>query len=108
MAVIENAAASPEALAEWRASMRSMDHAELMAQQLVQRGAEHALAELQKVGATPENCAAMLASIREGLIEVHAVATQRGIPLVDYSHPGSQEALRDAATQAETGDAPHA
>jgi hypothetical protein len=87
MAVVENAAASPEALARWRASMRSMDHAELMAQQLVQRGAEHALAELQKIGATPENCAAMLTRIREALFEVHAVATERGIPLVDYSAP---------------------
>lgn len=84
MATIENAAASPEALANWRASMRDMGHAELMAQQLVQRGAEHALTELQKLGATPENCAAMLASIREGLIEVHAAAFERGIPLVSY------------------------
>jgi hypothetical protein len=89
MAVIENAGASPEALAAWRASMRRMDRAELIAQQLVQRGAEHALAELQKVGATQDNCTAMLASIREALIEVHAAASERGIPLVDYSAPGS-------------------
>ena len=85
MAVIENAATSPAALSQWRASMRGMDRAELMAQQLVQRGAEHALAELQRIGPTPENCTAMLASIREGLIEIHAAATERGILLVDYS-----------------------
>lgn len=85
MAVIENACASPQALAAWRTSMRQMDQAELMAQQLVQRGAEHALAELQKVGATPKNCAAMLISIREALIEIHAAANERGIQLVSYS-----------------------
>lgn len=85
MAVIENAAASPGALAKWRAAMRTMDRAELLAQQLVQRGAEHALADLQRIGPTPENCAAMLASLREGLMEIHAVANERGIPLVSYS-----------------------
>lgn len=85
MAVIENAAASPEALAAWRASMRGMDRAELMAQKLVQRGAEHALAALQGAGATPESCAAMLASLREGLIEIHTIAVERSIQLVGYS-----------------------
>lgn len=85
MAVIENAAASPKALAEWRASMRGMDRAELIAQQLVQRGAEHALTELQRLGPSPASCVAMLTSIREGLIEIHAVATERGIHLISYS-----------------------
>lgn len=87
MAVIENAAVSPEVLAEWREAMRAMDRAELTAQQLVQRGAEHALAELQRIGVTRENCIAMLAGIREALIEVHTVAAERGIVLPDYSPP---------------------
>ncbi|MDP9992031.1 hypothetical protein J2W28_001059 [Variovorax boronicumulans] len=95
MAVIENAAASPEALAKWRASMRNMDRAELLAQQLVQRGAEHALAELQKLGATAAHCAAMLASVREALIEVHTVAAARGIDLVGYSAPGPEDTPRE-------------
>jgi|GEM_PF-2696574 len=87
MAVIENAATSPKALAAWRASMRKMDRAELLGQQLVQRGAEHALAELQRIGVTTKNCADMLASLREGLLEIHAVAAERGIALADYSAP---------------------
>jgi non-ribosomal peptide synthetase component E (peptide arylation enzyme) len=87
MAVIENAATSPAALAAWRKSLRGMDRAELLAQQLVQRGAEHVLTALQQVGVTPENCAAMLTSLREGLIEIHGVAAERGIQLTDYSAP---------------------
>lgn len=87
MASIENAAASPEALAEWKASMQTMDRADLIAQQLVQRGAEHALASLQQAGVTPENNASMLATVREGLIAIHEVAHARGIQLLDYSEP---------------------
>jgi len=105
MAVIENAAASPEALAEWRASMRGMDRAELVAQQLVQRGAEHAIAALQRLGPTTENCAAMLASIREALIEVHAAANERGIPLLDYAAPTSHP---NAAAQEQQATTPKA
>uniref|UniRef100_A0A193SD04 Uncharacterized protein n=1 Tax=biofilter metagenome TaxID=1070537 RepID=A0A193SD04_9ZZZZ len=88
MAAIENAATSPETLAEWRASLQSMHRSELLAQQLIQRGAEHALANLQDIGATTENCAAMLSSAREGLIEIHAAAFARGIELIGYDHPG--------------------
>lgn len=84
MAVIENAATSPKALAEWREAMLGMDRGELIAQQLVQRGAEHALAELQRIGVTAENCAAMLTSCREGLIAMHSVAAERGIQLLGY------------------------
>jgi hypothetical protein len=77
-----------------------MDRAELIAQQLVQRGAEHALAELQRLGVTAENCAAMLISIREGLIEVHAAAAERGIHLLDYSSPGTAGASREESPAA--------
>lgn len=87
MAVIENAAASPEALAAWREDMQSMTRSELIAQQLVQRGAEHALATLQTEGVTPENCAAMLATAREALMLTHEVAAARGIQLMGYQDP---------------------
>lgn len=83
MAVIENAS-SPEAVAAWEASLRVLTEGELMGQQLCQRGAEHALAELQKIGVTPENCQAMLDSLRHGLIVIHEVAHGRGIELVSY------------------------
>ncbi|WP_428146010.1 hypothetical protein [Delftia acidovorans] len=92
MAVIENAAASPTALAAWRKSLQSMDRSELMAQQLVQRGAEHALQELQRLGVTPEHCAAMLASSREGLMLIHEVAASRGIALMGYQDPDAAQA----------------
>lgn len=84
MAVIENAATSPEAIAEWKAAMQTMDRGELMAQQLVQRGAEHALATLLEIGVTTSNCASMLNSLREGLFAIHEVAQARGIELVSY------------------------
>lgn len=87
MAIIENAATSPEAIAAWKASMQTMTRAELMAQQLVQRGAEHALAALQGFGVTAENCASMLTSTREGLFAIHEVANARGIELVSYQGP---------------------
>lgn len=90
MAVIENAATSPEAVAEWKASMRTMAREELIAQQLVQRGAEHALASLQEVGVTTENCAAMLTSLREGLFAIHEVAVERGLELVGYGRPNDE------------------
>jgi len=73
-----------EAWSAWTKEMRGMSSAELIAQQLVQRGAEHALAELMKAGATPERCEAMLASVRNGLHEIHVAAHERGITLVSY------------------------
>lgn len=92
MAVIENAAASPAALNAWRKSMQTMDRSELMAQQMVQRGAEHALQELQRLGVTPDNCAAMLVSLREGLMLIHEVAAARGIVLMGYQDPDATQA----------------
>ncbi len=83
MAVIENAGA-PDAVVRWEAAMRQMTAAELLAQQVCQRGAEHALAELQKLGATPENCQAMLDSLRHALISIHEIANERGIRLLSY------------------------
>ena len=85
MAVIENAN-SPEAVALWFAKFKTMDRNELLAQQICQRGAEHALEELQKLGVTPENCQAMLDSLRHALITLHEAATARGIDLLSYSH----------------------
>lgn len=91
MAAIENAGTSPEALAAWKASMRKMDRAELMAQQLVQRGAEDALRALLQIGVTVENCTSMLTSLREGLMAIHEVANARGIQLIGYQAPGDRQ-----------------
>lgn len=96
MAVIENAS-SPEAVMEWTGTLKSMSASEMMAQQICQRGAEHALMELQKAGATPERCQAMLDSVRHGLITIHEAATARGIDLLSYSvdeqAPAAPEAI---------------
>jgi hypothetical protein len=83
MAVIENAS-SPEAVAAWESSLQTMSPGEVLSQQLVQRGAEHALMQLQELGVTPENCRAMLDSLRHGLVVIHEVAHARGIQLVGY------------------------
>ena len=83
MAVIENMA-GPEALAEWRQAMTQMSQGELMAQQMVQRGAEHALSHLISIGATPEAAEQMLASVRSGLLVIHEVAHARHIDLIGY------------------------
>lgn len=93
MAAIENACTSPETLAVWKASMQQMDRAELMAQQLVQRGAEDALKTLLQIGVTVENCASMLTSLREGLMAIHEVAHARGITLIGYQAPEESDAI---------------
>ena len=85
MAIIENPS-SPEAVAAWFEKFKTMSPAELTAQQVCQRGAEHALMELQKLGVTPENCQAMLDSLRHALITIHDAATARGIALLSYSY----------------------
>lgn len=87
MAIIENAA-TPEAYAAWLAAMEKMTPSELCAQQLVQRGAEHALQTLieTKSDNTLAVATAMLDSIRNGLLAVHEVAHRRHIPLPDYSY----------------------
>ncbi|MEJ2803816.1 hypothetical protein WAE61_18175 [Comamonadaceae bacterium PP-2] len=93
MAVIENACASPETLATWKASMQQMDRAELLAQQLVQRGADDALKTLLQIGVTQENCEAMLTSLREGLMAIHEVANARGIQLIGYQAPEESKVI---------------
>lgn len=84
MAVVENLT-SPEAVAEWQARYASMSPTEMMLQQVCQRGAEHALAELQKVGVTPANLQLMLDSTRHALFTLEEAAHKRGILLLDYS-----------------------
>lgn len=84
MAVIENLS-SDQAVADWQAKFASMSAAELLAQQVCQRGAEHALVELQKIGVTPENLQAMLDSLRHGLITLEEAAHARGVILMSYS-----------------------
>ena len=86
MAVIENAA-SPEAFAQWRRDMQAMAVPELIAQQLVQRGAEHALDQLLKIGASDATAKAMLDSVRCGLMTIEEVAHERGVDLVGYQAP---------------------
>ncbi len=91
MAVIENAGTSPKKIEQWKRSLQAMNAAELTAQQLVQRSAEHALLHLQSVGATEANCAAMIRSIQDGLFAIHEVAAARGIQLPGYQDPDDAE-----------------
>lgn len=97
MASIENAGTSPEVLAAWKARLQKMDGRELLAQQLVQRGAEDALKSLLQIGVTQENCEAMLTSLREGLMAIHEVANARGIQLLGYQAPGGRQGGKDGA-----------
>lgn len=86
MAIIENIS-SPDAVIAWQDQMRNMQAGELVAQQVCQRGAENALAELQKLGVTEANCQAMLDSLRHALVTMHEIADERGILLLDYEAP---------------------
>jgi hypothetical protein len=84
MAVIENLS-SDKAVADWQARFAEMSGSELLVQQICQRGAEHSLVELQKIGVTPENLQHMLDSLRHGLFTLEEAAQKRGVLLMSYS-----------------------
>lgn len=81
MAKIENMRTAQPAQVE--RDMRALDNATLQAQELVQKGAIHALRELQAMGITEQNVTAMLESLeRLGKI-VSAEVRRRGLAVVD-------------------------
>ena len=87
MAVIDNAN-TPEAVEAWHESLKTMPASNMVATQLVQRGAEDALARLLEIGVNEENLGAMLAGVRQGLFAIHEAANARGIQLLGYQDEG--------------------
>jgi hypothetical protein len=74
-----------ETLGELRKVLRELDAPGLVAQELVNKGAMHALNRLERIGCTPQNLAAMQASLREAAAVVTQEARRRGLPSVDIS-----------------------
>lgn len=60
--------------------LRAMADEQLLAQQLVQQGAVHALSTLLKIGCTESNAADMLASLRHNAQQIRKEAQRRGKP----------------------------
>jgi hypothetical protein len=68
---------SPET---FKAEIHSMPDSQLIAQDLVQQGAVHAISFLLNYGCTEENAADMLASLRENARLIREEAARRGRP----------------------------
>lgn len=64
--------------ADLRATLEPMDESELMAQQIVQQGAVHALETLLTHGCTEQTVQDMLASLRSNMLVIEAVARDKG------------------------------
>jgi hypothetical protein len=75
MAQIENIARTGESL---RDTLDGMDEPELMAQQIVQQGAVHALETLLTHGCAVQTVHDMLASLRSNMLVIEAVARAKG------------------------------
>jgi hypothetical protein len=80
MATLENVA-SPEA---FLALIRAMDQQQLMAQQLVQKGAIDALEFLLHWEAGNAVAASMLADLYRGMTAIHEVVQERAFELVQF------------------------
>lgn len=63
------------------------DDGAVQAQELVQKGAIHALETLQAIGVTEEHAQAMLTSARELGREITAECKRRGLAIVDTNTP---------------------
>lgn len=74
MADIENETSRDQFLA----GIRAMDDSELMAQELVQQGAIHAISTLLANGCTEELAGQMLASLRENAASIRHEVARRG------------------------------
>lgn len=61
-----------------RATLEPMDESELMAQQIVQQGAMHALETLLTHGCTEQTVQDMLASLRSNMLVIETVARDKG------------------------------
>jgi hypothetical protein len=83
MAIIQHAQSHAAA----KEAFRAMAPAELMAQQLVMRGAIDALSTLIVAGCTPAMAAEMLESVQQSLSDLHEVANARGVQLLGYQAP---------------------
>jgi hypothetical protein len=79
MAHIENAKMS---ITEFRTQLANMPKSEILAQQLVQKGAIHALEHLLREGCTEALCRKMLASAKQLGACIDDENRKRGLPLV--------------------------
>jgi hypothetical protein len=75
MAHIEDIARTGEGL---RTTLEAMDEPELVAQQIVQQGAMHALTTLLAHGCFEQTAQDMLASLRSNMLVIEAVARDKG------------------------------
>lgn len=72
--------------------LKNMDDATLIGQELVQKGAIHALQFLKVEGCTPERLEQMLESTLELAQCVTEEAARRGLPVIEYdTQPESQD-----------------
>lgn len=74
--------------ADLRAHCIGLSDSELLAQQLVQQGAVHALTTLISLGCNEANAAAMLASLNENDRMIADVAKARGVSLLFHGGGG--------------------
>lgn len=81
MAIIENA----ESLEGFKAALKQMNEGELLAQELVQQGAIHALQQLLLNGCTAELCAEMISSAMQLGEHVKEECRARNMPTVDIA-----------------------
>lgn len=77
MHIDNEGAVSPAA---FKAEIRSMPDSQLIAQDLVQQGAVHAVSFLMRHGCTEQAAADMLASLRENARLIREEAARRGRP----------------------------
>jgi hypothetical protein len=70
-----------------RSLVREMSHVELLAQEITQKAALHALVELRRRGITEANVRAMIESLSRMARIISAECKRRGVATVD--HPGS-------------------
>jgi hypothetical protein len=81
-----------------RTNLMAMEEPELLAQQIVQKGAEHALTTLLGHGCTEQAVQDMLAGLRSNMLVIEAVAREKGyarlfaddaegVPEFDLSQP---------------------
>lgn len=78
---IENAGG--QSVATIRAKLRELEKGELMATEIAQKAAMHALATLLRIGVTAANAQAMLDSLGRIASVVAEESKRRGLPITD-------------------------
>jgi hypothetical protein len=86
MHIVNAAAELPDPIAV-RTYLKSLDDPQLLAQEITQKGAIHALDALLRLGVTEANVRAMLTDLRTMGLEISAACKARGLATVDA--PGS-------------------